>query len=183
MRPVSRPSASGTIEVKVAKFAQLFHSLDPFPFRERDLDRDAEEFIVDWAREMPRRQPLAIVIHVPGSEREHEHAAQVEDAIQRYFRYRAEAVRHDLHELFVNGRISLVIGLCVLALCVLASQVLPPLLGDSGAGPIVREGLIILGWVANWRPAEIFLYDWWPLVRRRNLYRRLSQAPVKVIAG
>ena len=52
------------------------------------------------------------------------------------------------------------------------------------AGPfltIVRESLTIGGWVAMWRPLEIFLYDWWPLVRRRRIYRSLSRAQVRVI--
>ena len=34
------------IELHVNEIAQLFHTLDPSPFRERDLDREAEEFIV-----------------------------------------------------------------------------------------------------------------------------------------
>ncbi len=42
----------------------------------------------------------------------------------------------------------------------------------------VEESFLILGWVANWRPLEIFLYDWWPLVRQRHLYRLLSVASV-----
>jgi hypothetical protein len=43
---------------------------------------------------------------------------------------------------------------------------------------VVEESLLIFGWVANWRPIEIFLYEWWPIVRRRNLYRRLAAAEV-----
>ena len=49
----------------------------------------------------------------------------------------------------------------------------------AGAGPLTQllgESLLILGWVANWRPLEIFLYDWAPIVRRRALYRRLAGA-------
>jgi hypothetical protein len=34
--------------------------------------------------------------------------------------------------------------------------------------------------VANWRPIEIFIYDWWPIVRKRNLYRRLAAAKVEL---
>jgi hypothetical protein len=34
--------------------------------------------------------------------------------------------------------------------------------------------------VANWRPIEIFIYDWLPVVRRRNLYQRLAAATVEV---
>ena len=33
-----------TIELRVGNMDQLFHTLDPFPFRERDLDREAEEY-------------------------------------------------------------------------------------------------------------------------------------------
>jgi hypothetical protein len=45
-------------------------------------------------------------------------------------------------------------------------------------GWIVQQSVLILGWVANWRPLEIFLYDWWPLARRRDLYSRLAAAQV-----
>jgi hypothetical protein len=43
--------------------------------------------------------------------------------------------------------------------------------------------LSILGWVANWKPMEIFLYNWWPIAQRRNLYLRLSRAEVEVRDG
>ena len=39
------------IEIRVNDIAQLFHTLDPFPFRERDLADEAEDYIVSWARE------------------------------------------------------------------------------------------------------------------------------------
>jgi hypothetical protein len=45
---------------------------------------------------------------------------------------------------------------------------------------VLREGLIIAGWVAMWRPMEIFLYEWWPLLRRGRLYEKLSQMRVVV---
>ena len=43
-------AAENAIEIRIDDISQLFHTLDPFPFRERDLDKDAEEFIVSWAR-------------------------------------------------------------------------------------------------------------------------------------
>lgn len=61
----SPPAEPSLIEIRVEKLAQLFHSLDPLPFREKDLDKDAEEFIVSWARELPRDQSFKIVVHVP----------------------------------------------------------------------------------------------------------------------
>ncbi len=61
-------SAENVIEVRVDQIAQLFHTLDPFPFREKDLDREAEEYIVGWARELPTKVPFKIIVHFPGAE-------------------------------------------------------------------------------------------------------------------
>jgi hypothetical protein len=54
------PTADNAIELRIEEISQLFHTLDPFPFREKDLDADAEEFIVSWAEELPSNQPLSV---------------------------------------------------------------------------------------------------------------------------
>ncbi len=134
-----RPTAANAIEIRIEKIAQLFHSLDPFPFREKDLDNDVEEFIVGWARELPPDKPLRIVVHLPETEASTPEAHELGAALTQYFS-----------------------------------------LAPGPIGRVVEESLLIFGWVANWRPIEIFLYDWWPIVRRRNLYQRLSAAHVKL---
>ncbi len=174
------PDEPNTIEVRVEEITQLFDTLDPFPFRERDLDKDAEEYIVGWARELPRNQPLKVVIHASEKELKKEPAKDVAAALRRYFEYRAEVTGRDLNELLRVGRLSLLIGLSVLTLCVLTARGATALVGQGNVSGIIRESLIILGWVANWKPIEIFLYDWWPLARRRNLYRRLAAASVEL---
>jgi len=45
---------------------------------------------------------------------------------------------------------------------------------------MVRQGLTIIGWVAMWRPLEIYLYRWWPVRRLERVYRNLSQMQVEV---
>ncbi len=42
-----------TISLKLRDMNQLFNSMDPSPFIEKDLDDDAEEFIVSWAQNSP----------------------------------------------------------------------------------------------------------------------------------
>ena len=174
------PNDVKAIEVRVEEIAQLFDTLDPFPFRERDLDKHAEEYIVSWARELPRNHPIKIVVHAPENELRSQHANQLGEALGRYFNYRAEAVGRDLNELFRVGRQSLLIGVAVLAACVLTARAVTAGLGTGNLSGIMRESLIILGWVANWKPIEIFLYDWWPLARHRDLYRRLAAATVEL---
>jgi hypothetical protein len=57
---------------------------------------------------------------------------------------------------------------------------LAPLLPTETLARIGEESLIIVGWVANWRPIEIYLYEWWPIRRRMRLYRRIAAAPLVI---
>jgi hypothetical protein len=172
-------TVDGAIELRVDEIAQLFHTLDPFPFRERDLDREAEDFIVSWARELPADQPIRILIHFPDSAAQTNAARELSDAFNRYFSYRAGIIQRDLNELFRVGRRSLGIGIIVLIACFVAAHFVGGFLIEAPFKRLVEESFLILGWVANWRPLEIFLYDWWPITRRRDLYHRLSKAVVE----
>lgn len=168
------------IELRLENIAQLFDPFDPFPLPSRDLAKGAEDFIFGWARELPADAPIAIVIHLPQPGTQGDAADGLKDAISRHFAYRAERVAGDVHELFRVGRISLAIGVAALMLCVAGGRILIGGFGDTPLIRVLAEGLLILGWVANWRPIEIFLYDWWPLMQRRRLLQRIAAAPVSI---
>ncbi|MFG1359507.1 hypothetical protein [Xanthobacter pseudotagetidis] len=180
--PSAAPTAPGVISIRLTRVSQLFNMLDPFPFRERDLAPEAEEYIGGWAEEMPAGAPLAIVVHLPAAEAAGHEAQGLPEAISHFFDYRRQETARELKQLFRVGRLSLAIGLAVLAACLLAAQLVSRVLGEGTFAGILEESLIIVGWVANWRPIEIFLYDWWPLARRRDLFARLAAAPVEVRA-
>jgi hypothetical protein len=167
------------IELNLRDVNQLFNTMDPSPFNERDLDHDAEEFIVSWARELPLPDPVVLVVHLATLPQDHDAQKMVEDAIHHYFSYRVELSRLDFRHLMQDGRKSLIIGTVFLAACLSVSN----LLMGAGTGPfstIGRESLTIAGWVAMWRPMEIYLYDWWPLRRRQRILKKLSRMTVEV---
>lgn len=165
------------IEISLRSIDQLFNSMDPSPFHEKDLDRAAEEFIVSWAQEFPRGEPMALNIHLDHVP-EHEDAPElIQRAVHHYFAYRAKLNRRDLKRLLRDGRTSLLIGLTFLAACLFTAGLLAE---THRAWSIVREGLTIAGWVAMWRPMEIYLYDWWPLRRRAQILAKLSHMDVQV---
>lgn len=178
----SRPTGPHLIELRVDEPRQLFDTLDPFPFRERDIDVDAENYIVAWARELPTDAPWKIVVHLPAGQQEDSLSRELNTAFERFFHYRVDAATYDLRELFRVGRASLLVGLTVLIASVFAAQQASTVIESPSAVRLVEESLVILGWVANWRPLEIFLYDWLPIVRRRKLYRRLAEARVSLQA-
>lgn len=171
-------SGEGVIELKVENLALLFDPLDPFPLPTRDLSRAAEEFIVGWAREFPAKAPIRLMLHLTAQASYD--LPELQSAFSNHFSQKARSVSGDISELYRVGRTSLMIGLAMLVACVLGAQGAAVLLDEGPAARIFSEGLIILGWVANWRPLEIFLYDGWPLVRRRRLYQRLSEVPIEV---
>lgn len=177
---MSAETSGPTIELRVERIAHLFDALDPFPFPQRDLSRTAEDFIVGWAREFPAKQPIRIVLHLLADEAKRGVAPTLKGAFSYYFDYRSNRIDLEIRDLFRVGRISLAIGLSVLATCVIVGQYLSHQFGEGYVSRFFNEGLIILGWVANWRPIEIFLYQWWPMIRQRNLYRRLAAAQVEL---
>jgi hypothetical protein len=69
--------------------------MDPSPFHERDLDDDAEEFIVGWAREFPRRDPVSLVVHVNQLPAHGDAEHLLETAVHNYFTYRVNLNRLD----------------------------------------------------------------------------------------
>lgn len=176
----SIPPKCAVIEVHVGELRQLFNSIDPSPFRNRDLDPKAEEFIVGWAKDLPRNVPLALVVDLDRQAGLPDEAAVLRDAIHEFFRQRAQAYRQQLRELLRLGRTSLIIGLAVLAGAIALGDFLARLLQASRIGEILRESLTIGGWVSMWRPLEIFLYDWWPIRNEGQLADRLAAMPVRI---
>jgi hypothetical protein len=158
---------------------QLFNSMDPSPFIEKDLDDDAEEFIVSWAQEFPLNAPVTLTIYLeqwPAGDPEE----LIKTAVHNHFAHRAEITDLEFKRLLKQGQTSLFIGLAFLSVCLVLSKVLLGHEADTWAA-IVREGLTIAGWVAMWRPMQIYLYDWWPLRRRGRIYAKLSYMPVEVV--
>lgn len=170
---------AATIEVNLNRLVQLFNSLDPSPFHERDLDQDAEDYIVSSAEEASRQHSLRLVIHLPVDQLPTPGEPDLATAVHHYFAYRESHERRRLRLLFRDGRIALMIGLGFLLSCMLIRE----LAFSLGRGPIsniIGEGMLIIGWVAMWRPLEIFLYEWVPLRRRCQILAKLSSAPVTI---
>jgi hypothetical protein len=173
----------GVIEVRVRELSQIFESLDPSPFYEQDLARSAEDYIVETAKELHTRAPSELVVHLdkpsPGGDDERVLA----NAVQEHFSRRARHLRQKLRDLIREGVISLGIGLTFLVVFFALGQLVVRMLGETAWSTLLRESLMIGGWVAMWRPLEFFLYRWWPLLGERRLHEGLSRMKVRVVGG
>jgi hypothetical protein len=171
---------AGPIRVVVRDLGKMLNPIDPSPLRDRDLDTHAEQFILTWARDLPGRSELSLVVQLAGDPARRVEAEAVVEAVHAHFARKSATARRELRTLLRRGRTSLVIGIAFLSLCVTAANLAVRTWGAGGVSGIVHEGLTVAGWVSMWRPMEVFLYEWWPIVGDRQLYDRLSHMPVRV---
>jgi hypothetical protein len=147
------------IKLRVRDIAQLFNTLDASPFRIRDISPAVDQYIVDWAQELPQDQPIEIDVYLGSRDATERETSDISDAFRSWYTEKEKAETTAIRTLFRDARLS---------------------------GPFARlmqESLVIIGWVVIWRPIEIFLYDWIPLVRRRKLYRRLAASKVTAVSA
>ena len=166
------------IEITLREPRQLFNNLDPAPFHAKDLEATAEDYIVTAVREIGLTHPTKLAIYLPAAALMSNDAQDVPAAIHNYFAYREQHTRRELHDLLRTGLIILVIGLVFLFACLWARGVAQAFAAPWAA--ILNEGLLIMGWVAMWRPINVFLYDWWPLRQRQKTFARIAVIPVEL---
>jgi hypothetical protein len=175
-----RRNASGIIDIRLDRVEQMFHSLDPHAQWHRQIADQIEAFILEEARELPRRTPIRIRLFVPNPGDDPTRRQDVAHALRAHFAYRARVENANLHSLLWRGAWTLAVGLLVLAACLRIG----PWIGSytkEATGNFVDTAFQVIGWAANWRPVEIFLYDWWPLAEDRRIYRRLAGADVELL--
>lgn len=166
----------GVIDLRVGIPSNMFHAFDPSPMVGRDLNNEVEAYIVESALEMSERA-YRLMIHVAEPEQDRESKDTIATAVRSYFAYRSKVQARRLRLLLREGRQALLIGLGFLTFCwglgYLAIGTFPRPFGE-----FLREGLLIIGWVANWRPAEIFLFDWRPMNQQRKILDELAKMEI-----
>ncbi len=167
------------IEVELRSMMQIFNSFDPAPFHEKELDASAEVYIYNSVGEFPLKTPLGLMIHLPSSEIGKDTEETLKNAIKNHFSYKKLLIDLELRRMLQRGRRNLMIAFGFLFLCLLLIQFLSTFEGGLLKSTL-SEGLTIIGWVALWEPVTVFLYGWWPLIQKKNIYEKIIGMDVKV---
>ena len=166
------------IEIGLNNINQLFNSLDPSPFIKREIEHNIKNYILESLQELPINSNVKVLLHVPHSI-DLDDRKLVADAIHNYFNYCHDGKAKDLRQLLRTGRISLTIALVFLGTCITIDNLISSLFGGTIV-KILHEGLFIVGWVAMWRPIEIFLYDWVPIYQEQRIFRKLYKVSIEI---
>ncbi|WP_005037388.1 hypothetical protein [Holophaga foetida] len=162
------------IELRLRNSRQLFDARDPAPFRERDLDDDAVDYLVSAVEEFPLGKPLKLLLFFEDEPLPHHlRPEELVAAIRAHFEYEIELTTRKLKRLLAQGQIAALVAAILLGTCLTLNSTVIARMRPTPWREILKEGLLILGWVSWWRPLEAFLYDWWPYLRRIRLQRKI----------
>lgn len=167
------------IEIRLERLEQLYDGLDPAPFRDKALDRAAEAYLLECAEDASGHEPLRLLVRVPAALLPRE--AEVAEAVHAHFGWLwARAEKRRLARARMH-RFAMLLGATVLLAALGLRGLVQP--ESSGVTDVLREGLLILGWVALWRPVEWVLFDTWEHRQRRSALKRLATAEVRLVEG
>ena len=169
------------IEVRVKNAQQLFDVRDPAPFRERDLDDDFVEYITTSVEEIGHNSNLKIVINIGEKETESIEKTVIKEAIESYLDYQIELKRLHLSKLFRTVRLFLFFGLASLFACLFVARTIEKKFDPDSFFYVTREGFVILGWVAIWKPFELVLFDWYPVFDKIKLLKKLRDCEIDIL--
>ncbi|KAJ4455109.1 hypothetical protein PAPYR_10013 [Paratrimastix pyriformis] len=177
----------GAIDIKIHHLSQLFNSYDPSPFLEKDLDDDAEEYIVAWARELPSSVPLNLVIHTTEDTAVRSDPKVLRASVRKFFQSRHASKKREFSHLMAQGRKSLGISLVLLTFCQAFRSILDQYVVQRTTDPLylimlswVTESLLIGAWAGFWSPVQIYVFKWWPVAGWIRLYARLSRVGLRM---
>lgn len=168
---------NGIISFKIVSLDDVFDPRDSDTLLERRLDPDWLDYIFNAVEEKHKRVPIHLSLRISKETLGSHSPSHVIDSIKRELRESYLSAGRKLRENFRVGRITLTIGLLVLAFFEFLSIAVYNM-APSDLTRILSEGFLVFGWVALWRPVEILLYDWWPIADARRDIKRLLQGTI-----
>lgn len=170
------------IEIDLSSVQQLFNSFDPAPFHEKELDINAETYIVDMVDDFPLKTPFRLVIYLHGASATGEDARTIVKAVRSHFRYRMLEQDLKFRTRFRHGRWALLVGLIFVAIAMFARQLVFSHFGSSDlAAQIIADSLLIIGWAAMWEPVTVLLYELWPILQMKKIYEKITTMEIEVL--
>ena len=143
------------------------------PLATPHLHPEAAEALLKLAERAPRSAAMHLEFTVP--EADSHRTDEVRHALQSHFQQIEGELAHRLQSILRQGRVAAIVGLVFVAAVLAMVQIITHIESLNYTHAAV-ESLTIIAWVALWRPAELLLYDHWPVRRQRQLARRLAQA-------
>lgn len=172
-----------TIILVLTHVEQLFDTDVPVPSEYVALDSDVLDFFASTIRKHQKAcRDFRLIVHLPERalrEVEPYMRTSVDLTLKGYFLAREKRIAERLHEHFQDAWKMFGFGFAFMLACTLLRTYLAPEEVHTLMSSF-REGLLVIGWVALWKPVEELLFNWWPLKRELASWHKLSKMEMKV---
>lgn len=164
------------IEIQTSVVDALFHRFDPSPLPSRCVSEETDNYVVARVRDMPADWPVSLHIILPPSE-----AAccnDVQEAFRRHYNAAAARQRRAVRTHFREAGKMLLKG-SIFAVILITIAKLIASWSDSILMDKIASGLSLIVWVSLWRPVDMLIYEWRPLMNQARFLDRLARSDVR----
>jgi hypothetical protein len=165
--------------IRLSSIEQLFWDFEAGPMAERTLSGDVRWYLLDEWERVRHAEPSYLKIYAPESDR----AGTDEDAVRSAIRtslLKSSGPLRRIDPLSRQEKVAALIGIAFLFVCVIASTAI-----DRASGELVivalSQAILVVGWVAVWRPAERFIVEVAPHVINRRRYAEFADIDVRFV--
>ena len=170
-------SSAPEFAIRLASIDQLFWDFDAHAVAERTLSGDVRWNLLDEWERVRDTAPSHLIIYAPESDRAETDEHAVRQAIWASLRKSSGPLRR-IDPLSRQERVAAWIGIAVLLICVVASTAI-----DQATDNVfiqgLSQGILLVGWVALWRPAERFVVEVMPHVVNRRRFAEFADIEVR----
>lgn len=172
-------SESGTyhIDIRVAKYSDLFNKWDFSPYHEKDLEPELVVYLESCFRELPARSNVVVSFHLPKTVCNPDLEKQFTRSIYYHLSYRRSRLELTRRKVLRDTMRYAGFGIAF----VVFAHSLPDLLDSLILGPVISEGLYIGGWVLLWEAFSQIFFRSRNLKRERELNQRLENATYRFV--
>jgi hypothetical protein len=156
--------------IRLDSISDLFWPFDARPVADRTLSAEARWHLLDEWDRLRGDKPASLTVYAPASERSETDESAVRAAIHRSLEKAAGPLRR-VDPLSRQEMVALRIGIAFLFLSIVVSTAIERSTDDVIMEGI-SQGILVVGWVALWRPAERFIVEVVPHFFNR---RRISE--------
>lgn len=146
---------------------------------EESLSKSIEEYLFKAVKSYPTRQKIKLLIIIKENQRQW-NDEEIARVVHSHFCYKVKESRIFLKEQFRQWGINSFIGILFLIFCLILGGILDKFT-HIGIIKIVKESLLIIGWVALWEPVSFILFGWRVINRDKHYYMKLCDIPIEVI--
>jgi hypothetical protein len=175
---VRMDGSNSDIDIVIKNLEDAFSHFDYVSFREKSLNGELEDYIFRAVKRFSLKKEVRLVIHAPEGKSQSEFEL-LKDTIHSHFSYKAREFEYSMSQQFIQWRINMLIGVLCVILCLILMEILDAF-SYINAIKVIKESLLIVGWVALWEPVAFILFGWQSIKKDKLYCRKLCSMPIRI---